>query len=70
MLLFFTASERGGPLGKSPQIKIIQQVIAIFTVFIRVQMHGVFCGAFRGDPFWKYLQGRFALMGVLLPLSI
>ena len=47
MLLFFTASERRGVLGKSLQVKVIQLVVAVFAVLVQVQMHGVVCGAFR-----------------------
>ena len=47
MLLFFTASERRGVLGKSLQVKVTQCVVAIFVVFVQVQMHGVVCGAVR-----------------------
>ena len=70
MLLSFTASERGGSLWKHLQMKVIQQVIAIFTVFIQVQMHRAFCSAVRWDPFRKCLRGRFALGRVSFPLSI
>ena len=70
MLLFFTASERSGILGKTQQMKVIQWVAAAFSVFVRVQMHRVFCSAFWGDPFQKCLRSRFALGCVSLPLSI
>ena len=70
MLLFFTASEPGGIPGKSPQMKVIQQVATALTAFVQVQMHWAFCSAFRGDPFRKCLQGRFAFRRVSFPLSI
>ena len=47
MLLFFTASERVGILGKSLQLRVAQCVVAVFAVFVQVQMHGAVCGAVR-----------------------
>ena len=70
MLLFFTASERGGILGKSLQLKVAQCVVAIFAVLVQVQMHGAVCGAVRGDPFQRCLRSGFAFCGVSFLLSI
>ena len=70
MLLFSGASERGWFLGESLQLKVIQCVVAVFAIFVQVQMHGAVCGAVRGDPFRKCLQGGFALCGLSFPLSI
>ena len=47
ILLFSGASERGGILGESPQLKVVQCVVVAFAVFVQVQMHGVVCGAVR-----------------------
>ena len=69
-LLNFAASERVEFLGESLQLKVTQCVVAVFAVLVQVQMHGVFCGAVRGDPFRKCFRGGFALVGVSLPLSI
>ena len=70
MLLFSGASERGGFLGESLQLKVIQCVVVIFAVLVQVQMHGVFCIAVRGDPFRRCLQRGFAFGRVSFPLSI
>lgn len=47
MLLFSGASERGGFLGKSLQLKVVQCVVVAFMVLVQVQMHWVVCGAVR-----------------------
>ena len=70
MLLFSGASERGGFLGESLQLKVIQCVVVAFAVLVQVQMHGVVCDAVRWNPFRKCLQGGFAFRAVSFPLSI
>ena len=47
ILRFSGASERGGFLGKSLQLKVIQRVVVAFMVLVQVQMHGAVCGAVR-----------------------
>ena len=69
ILLFSGASERGGFLGESLQLKVTQCVVAVFAVFVQVQMHGVVCDAVRWNPFRRCLQGGFALCGLPFPLS-
>ena len=70
MLLFSGVSERVRILGKSLQLKVAQLVVAIFAVFILVQMHVVFCSAIQWNPFRKCLRGGFAFCDLSSPLSI
>ena len=46
ILLFSGASERGGILGESLQVKVIQWVVAVFVTLVQVQMHGEFAVLF------------------------
>ena len=71
MLLFFTASERRGVLGKSLQVKVIQLVVAVFAVLV-IRGFGLGSDAWGGlrcrsvRPFPEMPAGRVCIQGCFI----
>ena len=70
MLPFTAASEPVGMLVETVQQKVYQQVAVNFLCFVPVQMHGLFCCVFSGDPCQKHLLAHLYSAAFQIPLGI